>query len=128
MINVDVGAAQAFGKKSMWAKMEEAMISGDYRLPRKEGSWHITTQAGVVHTIMTRVAEVDATDPVELTRAEINGREQALEYARFLRDHVPGYEDAALSWIVGPHRREGDAAGLRALPPDARGLFGGAQV
>ena len=102
MINVDVDAAQAFGKKSMWAKMEEAMISGDYRLPRKEGSWHITTQTGVVHTIMTRVAEVDATDPVEMTRAEITGREQALEYARFLRDHVPGYEDAALSWLSDP--------------------------
>ena len=102
MINVNITAAEGFGKKSMWAKMEEVMLSGHYDLPRKEGSWHITTQAGVVHTIMTRVAEIDATDPVELTRAEITGRTQALEYARFLKDHIPGYENAALSWLSDP--------------------------
>ncbi|MCG3210723.1 MAG: hypothetical protein FOGNACKC_04354 [Anaerolineae bacterium] len=99
MVNVDVERAKAFGKKAMWAKMEEAAASGAYNLPRKEGSWHITTQAGVIHTIMTRVADVDGADPVALTQAEIDGRRQALEYARFLRDFVPGYENAALSWL-----------------------------
>ncbi|MCB9109473.1 MAG: FAD-dependent oxidoreductase [Anaerolineales bacterium] len=98
MVNVDIERAKAFGKKAMWAKMEEAATQG-YKLPRKEGSWHITTQAGVIHTIMTRVADVDGTDPVALTQAEIEGRQQALEYARFLRDFVPGYEQAALSWL-----------------------------
>jgi len=101
MVNVDVPKAQAFGKKSLWEKMAEATMKG-YRLPRKEGSWHVTTQAGVVHTIMTRVADVDATDPVALTAAEIEGRKQALEYARFLRDHVPGYERAELAWLSDP--------------------------
>lgn len=99
MVNVDVERAKAFGKKAMWAKMEEAAASGNYHLPRREGSWHITTQTGVIHTIMTRVADVDGTDPVALTQAEIEGRKQALEYARFLRDFVPGYENAALSWL-----------------------------
>lgn len=102
MINVDVASAQGFGKKSLWAKMEEATMNGAYGLPRKEGSWHITTQAGVVHTIMTRIADVDATDPVALTEAEIQGRKQALEYARFLKDQVPGYEQAELSWLSDP--------------------------
>ncbi|MFN8459997.1 MAG: FAD-dependent oxidoreductase, partial [Anaerolineae bacterium] len=99
MVNVDVERAKAFGKKAMWAKMEEVAASGNYNLPRREGSWHITTQAGVIHTIMTRIADVDGTDPVALTQAEIEGRKQALEYARFLRDFVPGYENAALSWL-----------------------------
>ena len=99
MVNVDIDQAKAFGKKAMWAKMEEAAASGNYNLPRREGSWHITTQQGVIHTIMTRVADVDGTDPVALTGAEIEGRKQALEYARFLRDFVPGYENAALSWL-----------------------------
>lgn len=98
MVNVDVERAKAFGKKAMWAKMEEAAANG-YNLPRKEGSWHITTQQGVIHTIMTRVADVDGTDPVALTQAEIDGRQQALEYARFLHDFVPGYENATLSWL-----------------------------
>ena len=39
----------------------------------------------------------DATDPWFLTRAEIDGRRQALEYARFLVERVPGYEHAALT-------------------------------
>jgi ribulose 1,5-bisphosphate synthetase/thiazole synthase len=102
MVNVDTARAHAFGKKALAEKMGEAADSGKYRLPRREGSWHITTQAGVIHTIMTRVADVDGTDPVALTAAEIDGRLQALEYARFLHDCIPGYENAALSWLSHP--------------------------
>lgn len=102
MINVDVERAKTFGKKAMWEKMDEANQTGRYDLPRKEGSWHITTQRGVIHTIMTRVADVDATDPVALTGAEIEGRRQVVEYVRFLRDYVPGYENAELSWFCEP--------------------------
>lgn len=102
MINVDIARAKAFGKPAMWAKMDEAASSGLYDLPRKEGSWHITTQAGVIHTIMTRVADVDATDPVALTAAEIEGRRQVMEYTRFLKAYVPGYESAELSWFCAP--------------------------
>ena len=102
MVNVDTVRAQAFGKKALWQKMEEASATGQYQLPRREGSWHITTQAGVIHTIMTRVADIDGTDPVALTAAEIEGRHQAWEYARFLRDCIPGYEKAVLSWLSHP--------------------------
>lgn len=102
MVNVDIARAQAFGKKALWQKMEEAAASGQYQLPRREGSWHVTTQAGVIHTIMTRVADVDGTDPIALTAAEIEGRRQAWEYARFLHDCVPGYESAQLSWLSHP--------------------------
>ena len=41
---------------------------------------------------MTRIPNVDATDPEQLTRAEVEGRRQVREYARFLRDRVPGFE------------------------------------
>lgn len=99
MSHVDTKQAHDFGKKAMWAKMEEAAATGDYDLPRREGSWHITTQDGVIHTVMTRVADIDGTDPVALTMAEVEGRRQALEYARFLRDYLPGYEKAQLSWL-----------------------------
>lgn len=99
MVNVDVDRAEAFGKKAMWSRMAEAATSGEYVLPRREGSWHRTTQQGVIHAIMTRVAEIDGTDPVALTKAEIEGRKQAFEYARFLRDYIPGYENSALSWL-----------------------------
>jgi hypothetical protein len=102
MQNVDVARAQAFGKKAMWAAMDEVIADGSYALPRREGSWHITTHEGSIHTVMTRVADVDPTNPVELTLAEIEGRKQALEYARFLRDRVPGFEQSYLSWLCHP--------------------------
>jgi hypothetical protein len=40
---------------------------------------------------------VGATDPELLTRREMEGRRQALEYVRFLVDRVPGYERASLA-------------------------------
>jgi hypothetical protein len=48
-------------------------------------------------TNMTRVGQIDPTDPEQLTLAEIEGRRQAEEYARFLIDRVPGYESAVLA-------------------------------
>jgi hypothetical protein len=58
----------------------------------------------MIATIMTRIESfrrdgdrvVNATDPDFLTRAEIAGRRQALEYVRFLVERVPGYERASL--------------------------------
>ena len=94
VINVDVPAAQKFPKKELWALMQSS--SHEYDLPRKEGSAHITPMQGVMVTNMTRVAGVDGTDPHALSRAEMEGRRQALEYMRFLRDKVPGYEHAEL--------------------------------
>jgi FAD dependent oxidoreductase len=96
VINVDVPRAQAFPKKEMWALMQSAT---DYDLPRKEGSSHITPMKGVMVTNMTRVAGVDGTDVDALSRAEMEGRKQALEYMRFLRDKVPGYELAELGGL-----------------------------
>ena len=74
----------------------EAAASGDYRLPRLEGSWHRTPHPGVVMVHMTRIPNVDATDPVALTQAEVEGRRQVREYHRFLRDRVPGFEAAVV--------------------------------
>ncbi len=102
MMGVDLARAKAFGKKALWEKMQAVAEAGLYDLPRREGSWHVTTLDGVIHTIMTRVADVDPTDPVQLTEAEIQGRAQALEYARFLREQVPGFENARLTWMSAP--------------------------
>jgi hypothetical protein len=76
--------------------MREAAESGAYALPRIEGSWHRTPFPGVVLIHMTRIPNVDATDPEQLTRAEVDGRRQVREYARFLRDRVPGFEAAVI--------------------------------
>jgi hypothetical protein len=105
MVNVDNARRATIAREEMHDLMAEAAESGDYDLPRREGSDHITPVDGMTATVMTRIdqievrhgSRVNATDPDVLTRAEIEGRRQALEYARFLIDIVPGYEHASLS-------------------------------
>ncbi len=96
LANVDVERASAVPKRDLWEMMREAAASGAYRLPRLDGSWHRTPDRGIVTIHMTRVPNVDATDPVQLTAAEVEGRRQVGEYLRFLRDRVPGFEEAVL--------------------------------
>lgn len=96
LANVDVARAASVPKAELWERMRQAAESGDYALPRVEGSWHRTPFDGVVLIHMTRIPNVDATDPEQLTRAEVEGRRQVREYARFLRDRVPGFEDSVV--------------------------------
>lgn len=96
LANVDVVRASETKKPELWAKMRAASESGEYRLPRLEGSWHRTPFEGVVMIHMTRIPGVDATDPVALTQAELEGRRQVREYHRFLRDCVPGFEKSVV--------------------------------
>ena len=104
MANVDIERRQSVSKAEVHDLMTRASADGDYDLPRREGSDHVTPIDGVTATIMTRLDSyrrdgdhvVNATDPEFLTAAEIAGRRQALEYARFLVDRVPGYERASL--------------------------------
>ncbi len=106
MVNVDHELRRTVDKSRLHELMEEAAESGEYELPRREGSDHITPVEGVTATVMTRIEHVgtdsdgrviNATDPNVLSRAEMEGRRQALEYARFLIDRVPGYEKASLA-------------------------------
>ncbi len=105
--NVDLDRRARVPKAEFNALMAEAAASGAYDLPRREGSDHITPVDGMTATIMTRLDSfrrddgrvLNATDPDFLTRAEIAGRRQALEYVRFLTDMVPGYEGAQLATL-----------------------------
>ncbi|HZT16463.1 MAG TPA: FAD-dependent oxidoreductase [Gaiellaceae bacterium] len=96
MANVDVARAEAVPKEELWQLMREARDSGRYALTRIEGSVHRTPHEGVMMALMTRVRNVDATDADSLSAAEREGRRQAREYFRFLRENVPGYEQAVL--------------------------------
>jgi uncharacterized protein YoaH (UPF0181 family) len=123
MANVDHERRKTVAKERLHELMAEAAGSGEYDLPRREGSDHITPVDGMTATVMTRLDHVrrrpdgtvvNATDPDVLTAAEMAGRRQALEYARFLVDRVAGYEGAsliALSSQIGlreTRRVEGD--------------------
>lgn len=105
MVNVDPVKRKSVPKEQFHHLMKQAAESGKYDLPRKEGSDHITPVAGMTATIMTRLKSYDtvdgktinATNPGFLSAAEMKGRLQALEYIRFLKECVPGYENSELS-------------------------------
>tara|TARA_R110002049_G_scaffold307720_2_gene509210 strand:+ start:39410 stop:40735 length:1326 start_codon:yes stop_codon:yes gene_type:complete len=106
MVNVDLVKRKKVSKQDFNALMEKAADTGNYNLPRKEGSDHITPVDHMTATIMTRITSfrknnegriINAVDAKLLSEAEIEGRIQAIEYIRFLKDYVPGYEKAELS-------------------------------
>ncbi|MFC5703999.1 FAD-dependent oxidoreductase [Cohnella faecalis] len=96
MANVDTERAGNVKHSELVEMMKSAVEEGGYELPRLDGSYHNTPNAGVIQANMVRVPDVDATDPYLLTLAEVEGRKQVRQYARFLKDKVPGFENAFL--------------------------------
>lgn len=74
---------------------------GDH-LSRDGGALIPTMRPGEFVGAMTRVRNadgtpIDSTDPRQATWGELEGRRLAEEAARFVREHMPGFEDAFLS-------------------------------
>ena len=53
-----------------------------------------TNNRGEVILNMTRVLGKDATDPYQLSQAEVEGRKQANQAYKFLKKYVPGFENS----------------------------------
>lgn len=75
----------------------DAENSGRYLLPRKKIWIFPTSRPGEVLVNATRILggdgrDLDVTDPVDHSEAELEARKQVREYARFLKENVPGCE------------------------------------
>lgn len=68
----------------------------ELQCPRENVLWFFTTEPDVIHFNTTRVVMKDATDPWQLTEAEVEARKQAWQIAQFLRREIPGFENAYL--------------------------------
>ena len=62
MVNVDVEKRKTISKPEVNALMEKAAATGNYKLPRKEGSDHITPVDHMTATIMTRLTSFKKND------------------------------------------------------------------
>lgn len=97
MANVDNEKAFSLSQEECTRIMQNANESGKYKLTRIGGSIHPTPNPGFVHANLTRIPNIDATDPQALTAAEMEGRKQVQEYVRFLKNEYPGFENAYLA-------------------------------
>ncbi len=50
--------------------------------------------------LMSRISNIDALDPVDLGRAEMEGRDQVHSIVGFLKERVPGFESSTLANIA----------------------------
>ncbi|HLX29631.1 MAG TPA: FAD-dependent oxidoreductase [Casimicrobiaceae bacterium] len=78
-------------------KIVEVNGAGTYRLPRAKVFLFVTPRPGELLCNCTRIVGADGRELNSLchrdfTEAEIEGRRQVLEYARFFRDHLAGCE------------------------------------
>ncbi|MFI4989098.1 MAG: FAD-dependent oxidoreductase, partial [Alphaproteobacteria bacterium] len=105
LMGVDVERFRAtFGEDSILGETVSQMIrnlhnAGDYALPRAKIFLFPTPRPGELLCNATRVLgrdgrELNPLRVADLTEAEIEGRRQVREYARFFRDRLPGCESS----------------------------------
>ena len=98
--NVDAAAA-GDAWRTIPAKMSELQAAGTYRFPRhgaivrpmkNDYEWRVN----VTQLAAADGSAVDGTDAKALSAGEVEGRRQAVDYLRFLREQVPGFDQAYL--------------------------------
>lgn len=72
----------------------EARARGEVDVPRDQVLFFETAVRGIVIVNTSRITGLDATDPFQLSRAEMIGRQQCMQIFRFLRQHAPGFANA----------------------------------
>lgn len=85
--------------RSIPQRMEEAEAKGEFRFPRRGVIVRPQKHAYEWRVNVTQLRNadgdaVDGTDAVSLSAAEVEGRRQIVDYLRFLRAKVPGFENA----------------------------------
>jgi hypothetical protein len=75
---------------------EQAIEAGEITVPREYVLMFETATPGVIVVNTSRVGYLDATNPFDLSRAELIGRQQANQIFRFLKKHCRGFEDSIL--------------------------------
>lgn len=96
----DVDAARAGDAwRSIPERMEAAERAGEFRFPRRGAIVRPQKHASEWRVNVTQLGNddgsaVDGTDARALSRAESEGRKQAVAYLTFLRARVPGFERA----------------------------------
>jgi len=82
------------GVHGLWDLVRKATAAGDLTMPREDILFFATPHRRELSANCTRVTGALGTDPLDLSRAEIEARRQMGEIMAFLRKYVPGFADA----------------------------------
>ncbi|MDQ0288281.1 FAD-dependent oxidoreductase [Oligosphaera ethanolica] len=77
----------------------DAQRKGELPAPVGVVRLYATRQADENGVNATQINGVNGLDPVDLTRAEVEGRRQACQIVAFLRRSLPGYENATMAMM-----------------------------
>jgi hypothetical protein len=99
---VDIGAAGDRPWRTVEQLMDAAERAGTHSFPRKKPIVRpqrnpLEWRANLTQLSSTDGTAIDGTDVEQLTRGELQGRQQALDAFTFIRDNTPGFGD---SYIV----------------------------
>ena len=86
----------AVGIAGFYKEVEEARSKGEFPLPQDMVFFISLPTPGQVVVNTTHIGGVDGTRSEDLTRAEVEGRRQAMALMRFFRKYIPGFEGAYL--------------------------------
>jgi glycine/D-amino acid oxidase-like deaminating enzyme len=75
---------------------KEQRASGKIKNPRENLLQFYGLGDGIVHYNTTRVVRLNPTDPIEISRAEIEARAQVIEVFGFLKENSAAYKNAVL--------------------------------
>ncbi|GAA5236985.1 FAD-dependent oxidoreductase [Verticiella sediminum] len=98
MSNVDVARFRALPREEKRALALRGLEEG--RIYWESLSFCSTPDYTDAIGLMSRIHDVDALDPADLTRAEVKGRRQIHNIVGFLKERVPGFERASLAGIA----------------------------
>lgn len=91
-LNQTYFVAQGFRKA-----VAEAKAKGDLHLGRDTVLLQSTMYEGTIVFNSTRIGKLRGTDADDFTKAEIEGRQQAMSLAAFMKKYVPAFKDAYVS-------------------------------
>lgn len=79
-----------------YSELKEAKENGDLTYPRDRVLFFQNNNPNEVILNMTRLQKLNATDSFQLTKGEIEGREQVNQTMNFLKKYIPGFENSYL--------------------------------
>lgn len=81
-------------------KYKEQRTQGKIKNPREDLLFFYGIGEGIVHFNTTRIVKHNPTNPVDVSRAEIEAREQIVETVNFLKENSKAFEKATLISIA----------------------------